>query len=389
MSTDVQSKQEKSSTQPKFYTANAVLVVDDVLMNLDVLSSVLERHDYIPLTATNGEKALEIAMQQRPEVILLDINMPNMTGFEVCERLKADERTREIPVIFISALDDTDNIVRGFDVGGVDYITKPFQFREVIARVEGQLMLFRQKRQLQELRDREKQHFSMLDQMRRQFIGSATHDLKNPLFVIGGYVELLAGLPGVSKDPDAPDYLDSIRRGLEKMRSLVYDMLELLQLETNPELNQKEISLADFLLSESDDLGATVQNRDLSFDVSIPQEEVTISIDSLQMARVLENLVSNAVKYTPDGGRVVVSGYARDNSAVIEVQDTGLGIPEDSLPKLFIPFERVKNPDHLQRDGTGLGLSIVKAIVERHNGHIEVESTLGEGSTFRVILPTA
>jgi len=314
--------------------------------------------------------------------------MPNMTGFEVCEQLKADERTAEIPIIFISALDDTDNIVKGFDVGGVDYITKPFQFREVIARVEGQLTLFRQKRQLQELRDREKQHFAMVDQMRRQFIGSATHDLKNPLFVIGGYVELLAGLPGVINDPDAPTYLDSIRRGLEKMRSLVFDMLELLQLETNPQIDRKTISLADFLVSESDDLGAALKGRDLQFDVSVPQEEAQISVDPLQMSRVLENLVSNAVKYTPDGGRIVVSGYVQDNRAILEVQDTGLGIPQDALPKLFTPFERVKNPEHLQREGTGLGLSIVKAIVERHDGEIEVESTLGEGSTFRIKLPT-
>jgi len=181
----------------------------------------------------------------------------------------------------------------------------------------------------------------------------------------------------------------SIRRGLEKMRSLVYDMLELLQLETNPELEREEILLRDFLLGESDDLTAMVKDRMIDIDVMPPEETITIAVDALQLGRAIENLVSNAIKYTPDGGRVVVSGYSQGDRAVIEVQDTGLGIPEEALPNLFTPFERVKNPEHLQREGTGLGLSIVKAIVERHSGEIEVESVLQEGSTFRIKLPTA
>lgn len=364
-----------------------ILIVDDVSTNVDVLASVLQRHGYHTLTADSGAEGLRLAREHVPELILLDINMPIMSGFQVCEALKADDTTAEIPVIFISALDDVDHVVKGFELGGVDYITKPFKFREVIARVQGQLTLFRQKRELEQLREKDRQHYQTLDQIRQEFIGSATHDLKNPLFTIAGYTELLEQLPELHNSPDAHTYLQAIRRGLEKMRSLVQNMLELLQLETNPTLNRGMHSFKEILIEQRLDWEMQASENDKTLHVELPSDDRLLNVDLARLARVLDNLVSNAIKYTDEGGEITVRGVLRENAVVFEVQDTGLGIPEEALPTLFEPFQRVNHLEHKKRDGTGLGLSIVKTIVDQHGGTIAVDSKFGIGSTFRVILP--
>lgn len=364
-----------------------VLVVDDNQVNIDLLESVLESRNFEVLVAFNGSAALRVVQEETPEIILLDINMPKMDGFEVCRRLKANPETSDIPVIFISAKDDTEDIVKAFDVGGVDYITKPFKSREVIARVEGQLHAFRQTEQIRRLREREKQQFAMLDQMRQQFIGSATHDLKNPLFNIAGYTSVLETIPAVSEDEEAVMCIGAIKRGVDKMQSLVYDMLDLLELERGIVLNVFDVDFPDFVRESILDFGLNAQEKHIEYRIHVPDEAVPATFDKNRMARVLENLVSNAIKYTPNGGYVEVNAQQFGDMLGVEVIDNGLGIPDDMLGKLFIPFERVRSVEHMAQEGNGLGLSVVKAIVEQHGGRIEVESVLGEGSVFRVYWP--
>jgi signal transduction histidine kinase len=364
-----------------------ILVVDDNEMNRDLLVGVLARDDYQAITAADGKTALQIVQDQEIDLILLDINMPYMDGYEVCQRLKADERTAAIPVIFISALGETDNIVKGFDVGGGDYITKPFRYREVLARVEGQLTLYHQQRRIEEMIERERHHHKVLDEMRKQFIGSATHDLKNPIFIISGYVDMLERLPAIVENERAQIYMNAIRRGVDKMNGLVRDMLELLQLEHGVELDKIDYVFSAFVRESVQDMVMRANEKDIDFSVIVPDDKATIAIDPKRMSRVLDNLVSNAIKYTPQGGMVRVTATLDADSASIEVKDTGLGIPEAILPRLFDPFQRVETEEHMAQEGTGLGLSIVKAIVEQHGGTIQVWSELGRGSTFRVELP--
>jgi two-component system, sensor histidine kinase and response regulator len=364
-----------------------VLVVDDNEMNVELLSNMLERYNYRVLTALNGRDALEQVQRENPEIVLLDINMPQMSGYEVCRRIKAEPQSVDIPVIFISALDDTENIVQGFDAGGVDYILKPFKFREVLARVETQLTLYRQKRRIDELRQRERQQYETMDNLRKQFIGSATHDLKNPLFVVSGYTDMLESLPAVRENPNAQNYIGSIRRGVSKMNTLVRDMLDLLQLEAAADLHKTAVDFTTFLNEAVQDMRLRADEKKLQFVVYPPDEAATIQIDLVRMGRVMDNLVSNAIKYTPTGGSVEIIGKVGHTNVVVEIVDTGLGIPQEALPTLFEPFERVNSEEHMAQEGTGLGLSIVKTIVEQHQGSIEVESNLGKGSTFRVTIP--
>lgn len=364
-----------------------VLVVDDNEMNVELLANMMERSNLKALIAMHGEEALQLARTHLPEIILLDINMPEISGYDVCRQLKLDEATVDIPVIFISALDDLDNIIEGFDAGGVDYITKPFRFREVLARVTNQLIMYRQKRQIEEMRYRERQQFEKMDELRKQFIGSATHDLKNPLFVISGYTDMLGTIPDVVDSEQAQHFIKAIRRGVGTMNTLVADILDLLQLESEVNLEKTEVPLTDFLIETVKDMRLGAEEKGLQYLVYPPDEEVIVVIDPLRMVRVLENLISNAIKYTPTGGEVVVQAKVGHTTVVIEVIDTGLGIPEEMLSNIFNPFERVNAEEHMAQEGTGLGLSIVKTLVEQHQGTVEVESVLGEGSTFRVILP--
>ncbi|MDQ7025593.1 MAG: hybrid sensor histidine kinase/response regulator [Anaerolineae bacterium] len=371
----------------EYKRTETILIVDDNEMNRDLLVGVLDRDEYQAVTAMNGQTALDLVQAHDVDLILLDINMPHMDGYEVCQRLKADERTMDIPVIFISALGETDDIVKGFDVGGGDYITKPFKFREVLARVEGQLMLYRQKRQIEAMMKRERHQHKVLDELRKQFIGSATHDLKNPIFVISGYLDMMERQPTITENERMQGYVNAMRRGVDKMNHLVRDMLDLLQLEHGVVLDKVDYVFSAFVRESVQDMVMRAKEKGLDFSVDVPDDKATIAIDPKRMNRVLDNLVSNAIKYTPEDGSIRVIAYLDEDTAALEVVDTGLGIPNESLATLFDPFQRVETVEHMEQEGSGLGLSIVKAIVEQHEGTITVQSEVGQGSTFRVELP--
>ena len=368
---------------------STVLIVDDNEMNRDLLVGVLDRDDYQAIAVADGQSALKMVQEKTIDCILLDVNMPMMDGYEVCRRLKADETTADIPVIFISALDQTDHIVRGFDVGGQDYVTKPFRYREVLARVEAQLTLYRQKQQIERMIEHERQHHSRINEMRKKFISSATHDLKNPLLVVRGYADLIERQKVVQEDERVTNYLAAIRRGVNKMDGLVRDMLDLLQLEHGVQLDKENFVFTAFIRENVQDMVMRAQEKSHTFTINVSDDKTKVSLDGKRMGRVLDNLVSNAIKYTREGGDVCVEAgiNADEEIAWVEVRDNGLGIPDDVLPDLFTPFQRVNTEEHMEQEGTGLGLSIVKAIVEQHGGTISVKSKLNEGSTFRIELP--
>jgi two-component system sensor histidine kinase/response regulator len=314
--------------------------------------------------------------------------MPGMDGYEVCQRLKADPRWADIPVIFISALNDVDGIVKALNIGGADYITKPFRSKEVLARVSSQMKLLDQRRQIEALREQDRQHFERLNEMKSQFIHMATHDLKNPLTIIGGYAEMLEDLD-VAENQQAffAQSLQAIQDGVEKMRTLVAEMLDLAQLDTGVGLTLAPHSLTPFIEKCAQAYGAVAQRKGIDLAVTPPLEDLTVVMDQGRMERVMDNLLSNAIKYTSVGGRVELRAGAADTHVLIQVSDTGLGIPAKDIPHLFEAFFRVREAEHRQAEGTGLGLTLVKLVVEQHGGRVFVESAPGEGSTFSVQLP--
>ncbi|GAB4518586.1 MAG: response regulator [Anaerolineae bacterium] len=364
-----------------------ILVVDDTPMNLKLLSEMLTQYGYKVRAARDGAMALMSVQAALPDLILLDIKMNTMDGYEVCQRLKANDETRDIPVIFISALNDTENIVKGFEVGGADYVTKPFQFREVLARVENHLTIARQRRQIEDLRERDREYYETLSKLRDQFVRAATHDLKNPLALITGYVGLMRSHELIAQNDEIQQYIVGIRQGTEKILELVTDMLDLAQMESGLELHLAPVDLNKFLERIVMAYAAQAVNCQLDLSFAAAPENPVLHIDAPRMERAVNNLVSNAIKYTPRNGQVVVRARVKPGFVCVQVEDTGYGIPHDAMDRLFEAFFRVRRREHQQIDGTGLGLSIVKAIVEQHDGEIHVESELGKGSVFSILLP--
>lgn len=363
-----------------------ILIVDDTPENLQVLSSMLSKEGYKVRPANSGQLALRTAHHVPPDLVLLDINMPEMNGYEVCNALKAAEQLAEIPVLFISALDATDDKIKAFQVGGVDYITKPFQFPEVLARVETHLMLYRQRKEIERLREEDRSYFDKLAQMKDEVLHTVSHDLRNPLGWVKNALYLLEH-HGDMTDEKGKKYLDMIDRSADRMIALTTDLLDIAALETGLGLDLEQRELNSYAGAAVEPFTYQAQEQGLALEFLPYNGDLPVAIDHNRILQVLSNLISNAIKYTPSPGTVRLGTDLYEDQALIYVEDTGLGIPESDIPHLFDKFHRVETEEHLAAEGTGLGLSIVKTIVEQHDGRVWVESQLGAGSRFNVCLP--
>ncbi|HLA44854.1 MAG TPA: response regulator, partial [Aggregatilineales bacterium] len=226
---------------------NTILIVDDQPANLQVLSMMLRDEGYHVRAVSSGRVALTAIEDECPELILLDVMMPGMNGYETCRQLKAHPATREIPVIFISALDNMQDKMSAFDVGGVDYITKPFKAQEVIARVRTHMALFEQKREIERLREEDRIFYEKLNETRSQFLDAVTHDMKNPISVIRMYVDLLRVKSGIAVDSKAERYLSIIEESAEKLMELVTNILDLARIESGLTIQLQPVSLHKFV----------------------------------------------------------------------------------------------------------------------------------------------
>lgn len=377
------------------YGTDTILIVDDEPNNLKVLYNLLTEHDYEVRAARDGQTAITAAQDDTPDLILLDIKMPQMDGYEVCRRLKADPNTAAVPVIFISALNQVTDIVEAFQVGGVDYITKPFQFEEVLARVHTHLTLMHQgqhlalqKEQIEAMRRKDRERFKKVAQMRENFVRAAAHDLKNPLGIVMGYADMMLRMDTVRSDPRLRRIAEEIGHSSDNMLDLVTDMLEIMHLQSLQRLTLEDVEWGAFLEEELHKHQLHAHERDIEIELVKPQAVLYQALDKQHMQRALDNLVSNAIKYSPNNTTVTVQVTRDDEAVALEVRDEGYGIAQEMIHQLFDPFFRAPLAGK-RIEGTGLGLAIVKEIVEQHGGHISVESQLGHGSTFRVHLPTS
>lgn len=364
---------------------HSILVVDDTPANLRLLCSMLDDHGYEVRPVTDGPTALAAARADLPDLVLLDINMPGMNGYAVCSAFKADERLAEVPIIFISALNDPIDKVQAFQVGGLDYITKPFHIEEVLARIETQLALRRQRQEIERLREQDRRYFEKLSAMKDDVMRHASHDLKNPLGrVLTGIYILEQG--GEISSEQGQRALGIIQRGAEQMRDLITDLLDLARIETGLAVKRVRVPLAPFLRACVEDFLAEAEERNITLTLVAPPE-VVLPADDGRLRQVIHNLLSNALKYTPAGGRVEVAAEIEAEEVIIQVRDDGLGIPAADLPHIFEKFYRSEEDGHRAVEGTGLGLSIVKSIVEQHGGQVWVASEPGVGTTVSVALP--
>ena len=355
-----------------------ILIIDDTPANLTLLENILRAANHTVRSLPGGMLGLHSALVEPPALILLDIKMPEMDGYEVCTQLKADPRTRDIPVIFISALQETEDKIRAFAAGGVDYVTKPFQSEEVLARVGTHLSL----RALQIDLHAAKERAEAANRAKSAFLANMSHELRTPLNAILGVAQLMAMNP--RQDEENRRHVEIIRQGGEFLLELLNDVLDLAKIEAGRfECFPKPWSPQEFFQELEFLFRTRAEQKDLFFQYeahgTLPQ---VLLCDPKRLRQIVMNLLGNAVKFTHQGGVTLRSEFT-DNKLILEVADTGPGIPAEMQEKIFEPFRQAG--DSAQKiQGSGLGLSITRKLTEMMGGTVAVTSTEGVGSTFRV-----
>ena len=365
------------------HDAASILVVDDTLPNLELLSEMLKARGYKVRPVPSGDLALQAAKSSPPDLILLDIHMPEMDGYEVCERLKADEQLQDIPVLFISGLSEITDKVKAFRVGGADYITKPFQFEEVEARVATHLELRRQRRQLLE----NYEQLQKLESLREDMTAMLVHDLKNPL--VSSSMALQAVLrrqqPASCLTPDERGFLEVARDSQARLAGMIDDMLQIARAEGGQmPLERTELDLCEIAEAAVHELEPRAQRAQLRV-VHEGGGPVPVNGDAQKLRRVADNLLTNAVKFTPAGGTVTVGAGVDGPNVWLQVRDTGPGIAAELQETVFEKFAQAGTK---QRMSVGLGLTFCKLVAEAHGGTVSLDSKPGEGSTFTVTIPS-
>jgi signal transduction histidine kinase len=368
---------------------NTILVVDDIPNNVSVLFSFLSKTGFKVLVAQDGKRALQTAEQARPDLILLDVMMPGMDGFEVCRILKSQETTKDIPVIFMTALVDTIDKIKGFQLGAADYLSKPVQHEEVLARITAHLKVRKLQQQLEEKNQQlqaqtvelEKRHLES-----EAFARTVAHDLKNPLSGIIGLTNLL--LTDCTADTlptaDSIENLQFIAQAADKMLNIIDALLLLANASKQKNINTQALDMSHIIIQVTNHRLAYMF-KEFHGKVKLPETWPVAKGYAPWVEEIWANYISNALKYGGQPPHIELDATTQADGMIrFWVRDNGPGLSPESQAQLFTPFTRL----HQDRaEGHGLGLSIVQQVVERLGGEAGVESTLGEGSIFYFTLP--
>lgn len=354
-----------------------ILVVDDSAVVRQNICSALEAYRFQTIDAKDGEVAFQL-LEEHPDIrlVISDYNMPGLDGFQLLEKIRQKWTRAELPFIGVSGNDAPFLSARFLKLGANDFLAKPFTREELYSRVLNNIEMLEF---IQELKK--------LDEQKNRFLGMAAHDLRNPINGISGFSELLLELSADKLDAQEREFLGLIHQSSGEMLSIVNDLLDLNAIQTgNLEIRRKR-----------DNLGDVINGRLKLFDTMAQQKGITlvfnrntsedILLDRIRISQVLDNLISNAVKFSPADSSIEIALDESGDSAVVSVRDSGPGISSDDLDKLFIPFSKASARPTGGEASTGLGLAITKRIVEAHGGRVTVESTLGEGSCFAFEIP--
>ncbi|MBI5178685.1 MAG: hybrid sensor histidine kinase/response regulator [Nitrospinae bacterium] len=361
----------------------AILVVDDEESNVLVFKRPFAKAGYRLIAADSGAAALAVLEEREVDAVLLDWMMPQMSGLEACKRIKGSEKGRLIPVIMVTAKSRPDDIKEGLDAGADDYITKPVQMDEALARIRAAL---RQRKLEKELHDTN-ENLRNLMALKDDFLNIASHDIRSPLTsIIGFTATLLGGSTGPLTDIQKK-HIGIIARAGKRQLKLVNDLLDIARIETGKDrLEMKEVVVDDLLNEMAEVQGYAAEAKNIRFSVNTACP-APLPMDDAKILRVLNNLVSNAIKFTQPGGSVEVSCAQEGGMCKVTVSDTGPGIKGEELPRLFGKFAKLSTKATAGEHGSGLGLSIAKHIVELHKGKIWAESEEGKGTRFMFTLP--
>jgi signal transduction histidine kinase len=406
-----------------------ILVVDDMPENRELLEAHLGAAGYRVQAAENGRAALDAVAAEPPDLILLDVLMPEMDGYEVCRRLKAGGETAFIPVVMLTALQDFSHRLQGIEAGADDFLTKPFNQLELLTRVRSLLrvkalhdevvatnrLLEERVAQRTAALERALLDLRQMDRVKSEMLANISHELLTPLTPIKGYLPaLLQHMFGVLTS-EQRRILEIIARNLDRLHGLILDLLAFMQWESGQaKFHPKPLPLLSVVLPSVESTAVVAQEKSVAVNVEVPPDLPPILADAPALGHALRLLLDNAVKFTPGGGQVTVSARTVDqwkselvDSSVLFhqstdspihlqgklvelcVRDTGVGIPAHALPRIFEQFYQADGSATRQHGGTGLGLAIVRHILNAHRAVVLVESREGHGTTVRIRFPAA
>lgn len=360
-----------------------ILIVDDVKNNVLLMEMLLKKHGYIPISAYSGAEALEKIEQNDIDVVVMDVMMPEMDGFEATRHIKANEKSKHIPVILLTAQRrNLTDIVTGLDSGADEYATKPIDEKELTAKLRALLRIKELYDQLNDANTRLRE----LDQLKNDLTHMIVHDLRNPLTGILGHLQLLKM---TELSAEQSNTLDNALQNAEQLLGMITDLLDISKMEEGKlMLKTSPIIFEDVVQVALRQVQVLVEEKGINLQIAINETLPVIIADYDKLLRVMVNLLSNAIKFTPPAGHIEIRANVVDTTTIqVSVSDTGEGIPENYLDRIFDKFIQVESRKAGRNLSTGLGLTFCKLVLEAHQGKIWVESALGKGSTFYFSLP--
>ena len=370
----------ESSINRSDYT---ILVVDDVVSNVLLLKILLTKENFKVLTANNGYTCIEIAQNNHPDLILLDVMMPDINGFETAEKLKSDPATADIPIIFLTALNAPSDLVKGFQVGANDFLTKPFNKEELVMRVMRQIQLVFAKRIIESQNAELKRTISNRDKM----YSVIAHDLRSPMASIRMVLNLLVST--ISSEligEELFSLLDKANKESEETHDLLDNLLKWTKSQTG-RLNvvHQNFDISDVLIGIEDIFSLIAENKKQKINFDKQTGSIMVRADKDMLNTVRRNFMSNAIKFTPEGKDIDILVDKQDKFVKVSIRDHGVGISPERIATLFSAGQTTYGTNN--EEGSGLGLQLCQDFARKNGGDVMVESVLGEGSTSSVFVP--
>lgn len=366
------------------------LLVDDLPENLLSLEALLQRDELMLLTARSGDEALELLLQHDVALALIDVQMPGLNGFELAELMRGNERTRRVPIIFVTAGTHTaERRFQGYEAGAVDFIQKPIEPDILRSKAEIFAQLYCQRKMISEQRDlleAQTRTLKLADKRKNEFISVLVHELRNPLAALNGGLKILSRKPDAGKIEQIHGLM---HQQMDHIIRLVDDLLDVSRI-TQGKINlvKSDFDLRDAIHSALDMTGQAIEERNHAVTVRVPDQPCRVFADKVRLTQCVSNLVNNAAKYTTMGGQIEVALDLHPRTYRVSVTDNGLGLSAEAAGAIFRMFEQVEEHRDHAHGGLGIGLALVKQLMELHGGDVSVWSDgPGLGSVFTLELP--
>lgn len=365
------------------------LLVDDLPENLLSLEALLRRDDLVLLKARSGDEALELLLEHDVALALLDVQMPGLNGFELAELMRGNERTRRIPIIFVTAGAHSETRrFQGYEAGAVDFIQKPIEADILRSKTDVFFEIYRQRQTIAEQRDilqSQANSLQLADRRKDEFLAVLAHELRNPLAALKAGLKLLSGRP---ERPQTEKVTGLMEDQITHLVRLVDDLMDVSRItQGKVELQKSFFDLREALKTAISMAAPNIEAKKHNVRTKFPDAPVTVFADDFRLTQCAVNLINNAAKYTLDGGNIEVGITKKGSDVSIWVSDDGLGLNPGEVDKIFEMFAQIDSHLEHARGGLGIGLALVKQLVELHGGSVSASSAgIGEGTTFTIML---